>query len=399
MGKGSFVVGGEDYEGNINRNIASFQVITRDKSLGGFDVSVNVDHRLFTKEGRQEWKAEKKQEVENFKNLGRNVKRAGKNVKNATDDLSIAVSENLKGEGNGIFEDYERKTEGTEMALQMAIKQEEITNIISNPEEHSQEELQGAITALVGSTSGAEVNFYEGDELTDDQRMTVDGEDKSALPGFYDAEGNTIYLNADKTNSISDLLTVTRHENQHAIDDQDGVDYTTYSQDKDHYEDLAKKSESEFMHSLEREFGDNPNKESTSAFTDMDAGSNGAGGVEQVMPFQFGKRALGNASYPVEWVLNPYDDKNNYELVHEQGFYEDRKGDNIGFGSGGKMTKENVEDYVFDGIHYDDDIMRKAVNEVEFGNYSNWPWDKNNCQDYSDRLRDKYKEILKRMGK
>ena len=106
------------------------------------------------------------------------------------------------------------------MALQMAIKQEEITNIISNPEEHSQEELQGAITALVGSTSGVEVNFYEGDELTDDQRTTVDGEDKSALSGFYDAEGNTIYLNADKTNSISDLLTVTRHENQHAIDDQ-----------------------------------------------------------------------------------------------------------------------------------------------------------------------------------
>ena len=220
-----------------------------------------------------------------MKNLSENVKRAGKNVKNATDDLTIAVSENLKGEGNGIFEDYERKTEGTEMALQMAIKQEEITNIISNPEEHSQEELQGAITALVGSTSGAEVNFYEGDELTDDQRMTVDGEDKSALPGFYDAEGNTIYLNADKTNSISDLLTVTRHENQHAIDDQDGVDYTTYSQDKDHYEDLAKKSESEFMYSLAREFGDNPNKESTSAFTDMDAGSNGAGGVDEIMPW------------------------------------------------------------------------------------------------------------------
>ena len=39
MGKGSFVVGGEDYEGNINRNIASFQVITRDKSLGGFDIA------------------------------------------------------------------------------------------------------------------------------------------------------------------------------------------------------------------------------------------------------------------------------------------------------------------------------------------------------------------------
>ena len=38
------------------------------------------------------------------------------------------------------------------------------------------------------------------------------------------------------------------------------------------------------MHSLAREFGDNPNKESISAFTDMDAGSNGAGGVEQVMP-------------------------------------------------------------------------------------------------------------------
>ncbi len=276
------------------------------------------------------------------------------------------------------------------MALQMAIKQEEITNIISNPEEHSQEELQGAITALVGSTSGVEVNFYEGDELTDDQRTTVDGEDKSALSGFYDAEGNTIYLNADKTNSISDLLTVTRHENQHAIDDQDGVDYTTYSQDKDHYEDLAKKSESEFMHSLAREFGDNPNKESISAFTDMDAGSNGAGGVEQVMPFKFGKRQIGN----LPLILNPVDDYHNLELAHEHGFYEDGTKDNAGFFDGSKVKRdENIEDYTFaEGIRYDDNLMREAEKNINIGKYN---LIFNNCQDYADKLRSEYWRLYK----
>jgi hypothetical protein len=86
------------------------------------------------------------------------------------------------------------------------------------------------------------------------------------------------------------------------------------------------------------------------------------------------------------------DDKNNVELIHEQGFYMDGTGDNIGFGREGKMDGENIKRYELEDKLYDDKKMRRAEKSVPLGKYNvcGVGGDKNNCQDYADRLRDRY---------
>ena len=83
----------------------------------------------------------------------------------------------------------------------------------------------------------------------------------------------------------------------------------------------------------------------------------------------------------------------NLQLHHEQGFYEDEKGGDIGHGKDGPMTKEirRKDDYRMDSKQYDDSIMRDSAQITRQGKYDLFT---NNCQDYADRLRENY-DILK----
>ena len=83
----------------------------------------------------------------------------------------------------------------------------------------------------------------------------------------------------------------------------------------------------------------------------------------------------------------------NLQLHHEQGFYEDEKGGDIGHGKDGPMTKETrrKDDYRMDSKQYDDSIMRDSAQITRQGKYDLFT---NNCQDYADRLRENY-DILK----
>jgi len=95
-------------------------------------------------------------------------------------------------------------------------------------------------------------------------------------------------------------------------------------------------------------------------------------------------------------TTNPIDDHFNTELSHEHGFFEDGSGDNVGFfRDGRRINTENPADYRFDGKHYDDDLMRDALRNLNDRKYSNWPWNKNNCQDWAERLREEYERLRK----
>ena len=112
--------------------------------------------------------------------------------------------------------------------------------------------------------------------------------------------------------------------------------------------------------------------------------------------FQFGKAPLG----PLPWIpgasANPVDDYFNTELSHEHGFFEDSSRDNVGFfPDGRRVNTENPADYRFDGKHYGDNLMRDALKNLNDGKYSNWPWNKNNCQDWAERLREEYERLRK----
>jgi hypothetical protein len=146
-------------------------------------------------------------------------------------------------------------------------------------------------------------------------------------------------------------------------------------------------------------------------------GNNPINWVDPLGLFRFGTRDLkgtpsGTKYIPalVNSLLPLVLDATNLSPEHEQGFFEDGSGDNIGYfgpdddGPGGvisgKNTKpngENPDDYDISPWQYDDNIMRQAANNV--GNSGNFdPEDYtllggNNCQDYGRALHKEYKNL------
>lgn len=121
--------------------------------------------------------------------------------------------------------------------------------------------------------------------------------------------------------------------------------------------------------------------------------------VDPMGLFRFGSRPLGGGTAP--WFpgasSNPVDDHFNTEISHEQGFFEDGSGENIGFGPDGRFSDENPDElgYRYDDEHYDDALIRRALERVWDGDYRLIG---NNCQDWADRLRDEYNKLLNEPG-
>jgi RHS repeat-associated protein len=118
------------------------------------------------------------------------------------------------------------------------------------------------------------------------------------------------------------------------------------------------------------------------------------------------------------------DDALNTELFHEQLFFDDGSGDNVGFGWTGRFSDNPDNGYRMDDKQYDDDLMRKAVGNVNDGEYSLLGGkvgkalnkilglfgkhidekiigngEKNNCQDWADRVRDEYNKLFESLPK
>lgn len=114
------------------------------------------------------------------------------------------------------------------------------------------------------------------------------------------------------------------------------------------------------------------------------------------------------AKRPIEGVVpwlgpascNPIDDVLNTEISHEQLFFEDGKyPPNIGFFSDGTLkTEPNPTGYRCRSGHYDDCIMRKAVQNVPLRPYcllgQPGSIDKFNCQDWAEAARQEYNKLV-----
>ena len=114
-------------------------------------------------------------------------------------------------------------------------------------------------------------------------------------------------------------------------------------------------------------------------------------GVDPLGLFRFGKKGL--FGLPAIGKEGTTADKGNYQLKHEQGFYEDGTGDNVGLFRDGLEFNENINDYELDDTHFDDERMRKAQASLDPGEYKLFKMGgkSNNCQDYADRLRERYR--------
>ncbi len=88
--------------------------------------------------------------------------------------------------------------------------------------------------------------------------------------------------------------------------------------------------------------------------------------------------------------------KENFKLQHQQIFFEDEQGGNIGFFPDGIHADSIQHMHTYKEIdenHYNDGIMRKAVERIspKMGDYSLW---KNNCQDFIQRVLQEYYILL-----
>jgi len=119
-------------------------------------------------------------------------------------------------------------------------------------------------------------------------------------------------------------------------------------------------------------------------------------GVDPLGLFQFGKRPLSCLPSNWHWISQDtsWADEHNCEPKHEHGFYEDGTGDNVGLGKYGIMDKEDISKYKLDDRHFDDERMRRAQQSLDPGPYklkSDDDGPSNNCQDYADNLRERYR--------
>ena len=93
-------------------------------------------------------------------------------------------------------------------------------------------------------------------------------------------------------------------------------------------------------------------------------------------------------------VAKRLDDKNNVELIHEQGFFQDGSEDNIGLGSKGIMRAEDKGRYEMEPKGYDGNRMRRAIKSIDTKgqryNLLGIGGKKNNCQDFADTLKRRY---------
>jgi len=123
-------------------------------------------------------------------------------------------------------------------------------------------------------------------------------------------------------------------------------------------------------------------------------GNNPTNWIDPYGLFRFGKRPLRGSTHNQGYRnRGGWADRHNLERCHEHGFFEDGSGDNRGFGPEGRFSEDpEGKGYKYEDKHYDDDLMRKAMDNIKDGDYDLLD---NNCQDWCDKLRDEYERLRK----
>ena len=112
----------------------------------------------------------------------------------------------------------------------------------------------------------------------------------------------------------------------------------------------------------------------------------------------FAKRPLNGWFWIGTFSCRPggIDDINNTEISHEQLFFEDGKyPPNIGFFDDGSLkTEPSPTGYRCRSGHFNDCLMRKAVQNVPLSFYKLLGPKQSNCQDWAEAVRQEYNKLL-----
>lgn len=416
----------------INRDISKSNPITEDKITGLLNINTQIDNRFFTIKGRE----------------------------SLYEDISSLPS-NLIKTTNGVFTlAFNPLLSTAEVLLNPDISLKEIL---------SQWKANQSSAVAINNLDRNILNELSSGQNIDDIESAIKGENQDKvhiyydetdnLKGFYDNKNKQIYLNAanDSATDTKTFVQTYTHENAHHFTHNDAIannagsygnfsyhlsnllgftSINTEGRTTTHYNNIPittpisskewqqnQSHNTGFNHSNHPSNNDdftsntsndksNSNTYSTSKhFKDiLDYNNYQASLVEdedrdnaKVM-----KRPLQHT--PKSWYGKDFG--KNRKFQHQQIFFEDEEGGNIGFTTHSKAiffgdgvfmveTDPNVirlyEDT--DGIHYDDKTMRKAVNNVKknFNNYYT-AYD-NNCQNFTYSVVAEYYRILREDNK
>nr|VFJ52054.1 MAG: filamentous hemagglutinin family N-terminal domain-containing protein [Candidatus Kentron sp. DK] len=225
IGQGSVLIDGlEGTVEGLNRDITQTTKVLANRKTGGLDVSVSVDHRVFSEGG---WKSIKTDFYDTYDH-GKDIGSAVGDYFDSEKDVSLSHYSNVVGDGA-------RKRS----YLKSAVFYEEDTREGLNQADADAEEVQTAMQNVADGLTGQEgtkVVIYDGDPnaIGIDGNLPTDNTqfNKNLAKGGYSSASDGIGVNAYQTDmaSTDDKLQVIGHESYRAIADKQGYGYNAQTE-------------------------------------------------------------------------------------------------------------------------------------------------------------------------
>ncbi len=219
VGLGNVTVGGLSIEesidqqpefANLNREASNSQEITKDMERGGVDISLTVDNRMLTEKGRDQ--------------IAEDILKSDMLVDTAvlaatTDRVGLLDFNEELGKTHTVYETVKDSIANDKVLA----KQLQDPNLSAADKEVMLDQL----THAVMNKLGYETEGYENKVFADKTAVAKDENGNlRAVAGFNSEETGDSYINDANINDTSGLVSVAGHESAHAMDAQDGNNYS-----------------------------------------------------------------------------------------------------------------------------------------------------------------------------
>jgi filamentous hemagglutinin len=402
VGDGQFTARDDSDISGVNRDIARAQEVTKDMTTGALDGSFTIDNRLLTEEGRASI-------VEDFENLKKNSVIAGtgatgtiletvNSVIDVLTDDKLSVSEVVD-----TWKAYQSAkvygiTGGADEAVH-ALRDKQVNGEVLTPEE-----LQ-LLSILNKGTNANSVYSNEGE-------LGMDSDGRGGLvDGVSDRETKEGYINlANGAGTDGEKFFMTdAEEAAHNFTSNETLAKSAAGTELGYYNAVSWMLGYDGIASGGSEgvgLQTSWNNSYNAGNNDLLAGNTAKANTVALENRDYAvikTRPLDNVILSFLYSRNSLDDSYNTEILHEQIFFEDAKGGDIGFFDDNTVRPDNPENLSKydngDGKHYDDTIMREAVKNVKPKQYQITPFNSSvcvqyNCQDFIDDVKFEYYKLL-----
>ncbi|WP_300222128.1 filamentous hemagglutinin N-terminal domain-containing protein [uncultured Helicobacter sp.] len=381
----------------VNTNLSNTEQSTQEIQSRALNASLSINNHLFSSEGREKIK-------EDFLNLGNNLAQIGRGVRNNI--LTQSLINTAKDKDTNLFLEMYRYAL-IDDTLSSLFSQEELLNSLNgatNLDSTQFQEILNEVAKIASEENGfrATLKIYNNEEVTKGYAYSgVEGEwigfntlsnditNPNAIINtiFHEASNKELHHSNDnyasnRGNSAESIFALKNYANTNT----NTISTLEWNQRETTRETLR-------GNGVLKE----GNEYNTRAWSGQGSGSGERDNAEiRRRPLSFDQKG--------KW------EKGIDKMHHEHIFFEDEKGGNIGFTEDWSLKNISIKGKFFtetnpnviakyretDGQHYDDAIMRKAVEDVKnsgsFKQYLPLIWD---CQIFVKDVKKRYKELIR----